>query len=363
MSGLLWDELYEEPDDAPVDFDRGKVDLTVDEPVVKPGPVVNRRKRQGLQLCNVYNPAKPPKWAQVILEPKLDGYRCIARVESGTATLWTSTQLPYGPNVRYLVEQLETAAKRYPACDNLVLDGEITHRTLPFKVMGGILRLTTPDPRAEGMLYTVWDVLSIEEFDAKTSDTLDVRKIDLRAKTAFYADLEPCRIFQADHMVGTWADVESCARTYVGAGFEGIVLKDGAGLYCYGGKAGTNWLKWKPKFDGNTVDTMLEGDFRIIGATEGRGKDKGRLGAIKIKGYLLPDGNIQPDPPDEGDVVDVNGAAGTGQALSAAGRTEMWAWHQAGTLVGRCVEVRYGEISPERTLRFPVFYRLREDKD
>ena len=60
------------------------IDAAIEETLAKKaGPVVNKRKRQGLQLCNVFNPVKPPKWGQVILEPKLDGYRCIARVENG----------------------------------------------------------------------------------------------------------------------------------------------------------------------------------------------------------------------------------------------------------------------------------------
>jgi ATP-dependent DNA ligase len=339
------------------------IDAAIEETLAKKaGPVVNKRKRQGLQLCNVFNPVKPPKWVQVILEPKLDGYRCIARVENGKATLLTSTQLPYGPNVRFIVEQREAAAAKYPGCDNIVLDGEITHKDLPFDVGGGILRLTKPDPRAEGMVYTVWDVLDVEDFDIQTSDTLEVRKIDLQAKMALLDEIEPRRVFKVDHVLGTLADVESAARGYVGEGFEGIVLKNAQGLYVYTGKAGTSWLKWKPTFDGDAVLNMKEGDFRITGGKPGRGKHQGRLGAIFIEGYLLEDGNIQPDPPDDGTpLVQVTGKAGTG--FNDAERIQFQAWQDAGTLAGRCVECRYQEISPEKSLRFPVFYRLREDKD
>lgn len=356
----LFDALYQEPEDetdGPVVVTGMVSDTDLQRLTqVKPGPVVTKRKRQGLQLCNVFNPAKPPKWAQVVLEPKVDGYRCLARVENGKASLLTSTQMPFGPNVRVIVEQLERAAAQDEVCDNFVLDGEIVHETLPFDIAGGVLRLQTPDDRAEGMRFIVWDLLALDDFDHKMSDPLLERKANLQEVCRLFGEVSPPvdRIVRIDHLVGTIAQVDSVAQMYLEQGYEGIVLKDADGYYCYGGKAGTNWLKWKP---------FREGDFRITGAVEGRGKHVGRLGAIKVHGYLLMDGNIQPDFTEGECVAEITGEAGTGQALNDKGREQMWAWHQAGTLVGRCAEIRYQDISSENSLRFPRLFRLRPDKD
>ena len=72
MSPFLWDEL--EPGEQVVEI------ITVQ------GPVVVRRKREGIQLCKVYDPKKPPKFREVYLEPKLDGIRGIVVVKIGRAS-------------------------------------------------------------------------------------------------------------------------------------------------------------------------------------------------------------------------------------------------------------------------------------
>ena len=89
----------------------------------KPAPVINKRKREGIQLCKVYDPAKPPKWRRAIFERKLDCYRCLARIKDGKAELITSTGLPHW-NVGHIARELENAALLSKRLDNIVLDGE-----------------------------------------------------------------------------------------------------------------------------------------------------------------------------------------------------------------------------------------------
>ena len=331
MSEYLWDPI--EPE---VVGEGGPVCELIEEDLTarKPGPVVIKRKREGIALCKVYDPEKPPKWKHVIFEPKFDGYRCIAVVRDGKATLLTSTGLPHW-NVRYIQRQLEATAAATISGDNIALDGEIVHDTLPFDVAGGILRKHEDDPRAEGFVLHVWDWIPLVEFDAKIgSMPLTERKSRLHETVNLIWEFGSY-ISLVQYQRGTLDKLDSLSRQYViEDGQEGIILKDADAPYNFGGKKGNCWLKWKPKYEGEAVKDMKEGDFRITGIKPGRGKHFGRVGAIYITGFLLEDGNISPDCPDpNGENNTVTGRAGTG--LDDAQREQFQKWFDEGTLVGR----------------------------
>ena len=328
---------------------------------IKAGPVVNRRKREGLQLCNVFNPAKPPKWKLAIFEPKFNGYRCSARIKDGKVQTLTSTQLPHW-NTIYLIEDLEMAAAESSICNNIVIDGEITHKSLSFDEAGGILRTHEDDPRNEGFVMHTWDIFPVEEWDAKTcSKTLIERKKDLTAvmnKIKMVSD----RFQEVEYRVGPISEIETHAREFVVEwGEEGIVAKDADG-YCDFRKSSL-WLKWKPKFEQGSVETTYEGDFKITGIKPGRGKASGMVGSILIEGYLCDDGNISPDR-DSNSVLGgrlVTGRAGTG--LDDPTRAALMTQFNEGKLIGSTVEIKYTLITPKNRVYFPVFYRMRPDKD
>lgn len=326
----------------------------------KPAPVVVKRKREGIQLCKVYDPAKPPKWKSAVYEAKFDGYRCLAHVKDGKAELLTSTGLPHY-NVRFIQEHLEVAAAAHGFCDNVVYDGEIIHESLDFDTAGGILRKHEDDPRASGFVFMAWDFIAKNEFDARIcTKPLEERKEELEVAIGVIHDANGpiWRVVRVPYFEGAVSEIKEYARQFViEDGEEGIVAKDKFGLYEY--KKSSTWLKWKPEFSGEEIANMKEGDFYITGIKAGRGKHTGRVGAIYISGYLMSDGNISPTQ-DEPDARMVIGKAGTG--FSDAQRIDLQARFDAGTLIGTPVEVHYQELSSKGKVRFPVFYRLREDK-
>ena len=333
--------------------------------VVKPGPVVVRRQREGIQLCKVYDPEKPPKgWTWVYFEPKEDGYRCPAHIKDGKAELLTSTGLPHW-NVRFIQAQLEAAAALYESCNDIVLDGEITHVTLDFNTAGGLLRKHEDDPRAEGFIFTVWDVIPKAEFDAKTCrDPLSRRKVNLKHIVTLIQNVNgpDCKIKENPYEEGTLENIVDYARVQViEKGKEGIVAKRADGLYEYR-KSGV-WLKWKPEFTGDFIADMKDGDFKIEGAYEGRGKCAGMLGGLIVSGYLCDDGNIAPDRDASSELGGqfINSEAGTG--FDNKERIALWAEFHAGTLVGKIVEIKHKGVTEKNSLKFPVFHRMRPDKE
>ena len=329
--------------------------------ISKPGPVVNKRKCEGLMLCNVFKPEKPPKWDSVIFEQKFDGYRCIAIIRDGVASLLTSTGIPHW-NTRFIKNQLEAAAVMDSRCNNVVLDGEIVHDTLDFDTAGGILRKHEDDSRADGFVLHAWDWIPLEHWDLRTAPyLLSARKACLDEAVNLFK-VFGSHVVAVKYYLQDLSTVEDYAREFViEDGMEGIIIKKADAPYSWAGKAGTTWLKWKPKFEVDCTKEMKEGDFRITGIKHGRGKHQGRVGSIHIRGYLQEDGNISPDPEPGGLNKEMNGKAGTGP--SDAERIEFMTWFNEGTLVGRCVECHYQELSSKGKVRFPVYYRLRPDKD
>jgi ATP-dependent DNA ligase len=348
---------------AVLELNADEIDEHIEETLAKKaGPVVNKRKREGIQLCKVYDPAKPPKWEEAYFEPKRNGYRCIARVKEGKAELLTSTGLPHW-NVDHIKADLEKAAAVCPVvCDDIMLDGEVMHDSLDFDTAGGILRKHEPDERALGFYYHTWDMMSVEDFDRKQCAlVLEERKklltnVVLLVKDAGgkYVTLNPC-------FRGKLREIVEHAKHFViDLGEEGIVSKDVKGLYQFR-KSGV-WLKWKPKFlEDGLIQDMHDGDLRVTGAKEGRGKNAGMLGRLELEGYLLSDGNISPDPPDDEPAVKVTAGCGTGP--TDAERIQMWKWFHEGTLVGRVVEVKFENVTKDMSLHHPVYFRFRPDKD
>lgn len=308
-------------------------------------PVVNKRKREGIQLCKVYEPGKL-KFKHFFLEPKFDGIRGILSVRDGKAEALTSTGLPVY-NVGHILQAFEQAARNYGSIDNRVFDGEFLNPEIGFNETSGITRKFDAHPAAEGINFYVWDQMTVQQFDDKLCpDRLSHRKGSL---IGFATLINSPNVKEVVYKLGMTAeDIEAASIEYIAAGYEGVIIKDADGLYEFR-KSGT-WLKYKPYF---------EGDLVVTGAFEGRGKHAGRLGAVQCIGYLLEDKNIAPERLTASD-REIRTEVGTG--FDDAQREALWQRHKDGTLIGTIIEVQYQELTPDDSLRFPSFYRVRDDK-
>jgi ATP-dependent DNA ligase len=324
--------------------------------IVKSAPVVVKRKREGIQLCKVYQPGKKANPKKFLMEPKFDGIRGIVIVRDGFVEALTSTGLPVY-NVDHIKNMLFIASRQNPELiNNRVLDGEFLNPEIGFDATSGLSRKFSHDPAALEINFYVWDRLSVSQFDEKVcNEPIWHRKESL---AEIISAIGQSQIINVEYAIGeSHEDIVEAARGYKAEGNEGIVIKDYDGLYEF--RKSKAWLKWKPDFQEDGLKEMKEGDFMITGLKPGRGKHAGRAGALFIEGYLQEDGNISPDPEDGGQKI--TGKVGTGP--SDQERIQFQKWYEEGTLNGRVVEVRYQELSKDGSVRFPVFYRLREDKD
>lgn len=121
------------------------------------------------------------------------------------------------------------------------------------------------------------------------------------------------------------------ARKYIERGNEGIMVKHPLSKYEY--KRSKMWMKFKNK---NTED------LKVISLVEGEKgtKYEGQLGAV---------------------LVDFHGVqVSVGSGFTDAQRKEFW--NNKDRLLDKIIEVSYMEITKDKSMRHPVFERLRDDR-
>jgi len=129
--------------------------------------------------------------------------------------------------------------------------------------------------------------------------------------------------------VGNEADLYLTTKKYINQVFEGSILKNPDGHYVC--DRSNDW---------HTVKEFYTSDYEIVSSYEGSGRNEGRLGGFE---------------------VDVNGVrVGVGGGYSDTQRDKFWL--NRSKMVGKIIEVKYQAITPDGSLRFPVFIRLRDDK-
>lgn len=300
--------------------------------------VLNKDLRAGVQLSTLkkvfpglvspfevalalpYDPAKHDLSSGTwYAEPKLDGIRMA--VLRGKAYTRNGKELS---SVQHLVDALPRRASKF------VLDGEVMGAGL-FDETSGTARRKTE--KASGLTFQVFDIVRLDEWDAKSTRPLRERKHDL---TMLHSWIQECNA--SAQLMGCVpfceADLSNIQELHTlnkRNGFEGTMLKNAEAPYRF--KRSADLLKLK---DFDTVD------LRIVECFEGKGKHKGRLGGFVVK-----------------DEHGIQTRVGSG--FTDVQRQQLWLQDDA--LIGRVVEVQYQNKTPDGVLRFPVFVRFRPDKD
>ncbi len=272
-----------------------------------------------------------------LLEPKLDGVRCLTVInyEARTVVQYTRNGKVlenFSHITEGLLANIDDIGRSY------VLDGEIVSNSFQ-SLMKQVHR--KDDVQAGDARLMLFDILPLGEFKKGKSILGQKRRSALLKsfKAAFdkcgNIDIIPQKEVDLDSYVGE-LEFKQFNKDAIEAGFEGIMIKVPDAVYeC---KRSTSWLKQKP---------FIEVSLTVIGTEEGTGKNEGRLGAIICEGE------------DDGKAISVN----VGSGFTDDQRTEFWMGKE--DLVGQIVEIRADAATlsqdSEQTwsLRFPRFLRFR----
>jgi DNA ligase-1 len=272
-------------------------------------------------LAETYEPERhtPERLGPVFVGPKLDGLRVI--VVKG---------IPYSRNGRVLENVLPIVEelRRVLRVEDWVFDGELLDPGKTFEETVGNARR---GGSGDTLVYNVFDMVTAPEWEAHDTRALLERKFDL---FQLHKDLPAdgrVRVLHeqlVDHP--TPEVLDRIMRAFIAAGHEGAMVKRDVP---YRFKRTEDVLKMK------LFETV---DATITGVEEGRGKHRGRMGALLIR---LPNGND----------------SRVGSGFSDAEREEVWAARSS--YQGRTVEVQYQNMTAHGKVRFPTFVRFRPDKD
>ena len=265
----------------------------------------------------------------VYVEPKLDGIRCFAIVENGVAQLFARSGK--------LISNFDSTIG--------VALGELGDGCYDGELMGedfvALMRQAYRKDNAEidDAYLTLFDYLSLEEWksgdvDHTTKERYTVLKrkvgsLNLRELVTNPGEPLYLNVVERHEVPANLEDIMTLHHTFVQDGYEGAMVKTIDAPYRFG-----------RSYDVMKVKEFHDVDLPIIGLEEGTGRHAGRLGAVKI---------------------DFNGViVKVGSGFSDEQREQVW--NDQPGFMGRIIEVRYQEVTPDGSLRFPTFVCFRNDR-
>lgn len=298
-------------------------------------------KEYPVMLCSGYeqkliDKVKFPAYVQL----KMDGMRFNAIVREGKVEFRSRN----GKEI-HLLGNLEKEFAALAGDVDCVFDGELMvmdpdgYQFLDRQTGNGILNKankgTISGSEAAMVHATVWDVIPYMYFvDGHCPTPYSTRFSSVKNLIEGQSSKDKKIWLVTSEMVNTIDEAHEIFNKYLSKGLEGIILKDGSGVW------EDKRAKHQIKFKGE-----LECDLKIVAVEQGTGKYEGMLGAIVCESS---DG-----------VVKVN----VGSGFNDAHRKTFTEKDLLGKIVAVKYNARIKNKLGEESLFLPIFVEIREDKD
>ena len=284
---------------------------------VEVGTTVTAGSTVPIQLANKLEIAKVSKYkvSNWYASPKLDGIRAIYY----NGKFYSRKEKPFAG-----FEHVEKELKLLCAKHNLTLiDGELYSDTIPFgEIQGAVMqKVNIDESRKEAIYFNVFACVGKNITD--TSSMIDV----LNLFEGKYIRIVPYTLISNDRSI-----IEAKAKEYVKQGYEGIMLR--STTQSFDSKRSNMLLKFK---------FFKEHDFTVTKLIEGKGKYVGMLGKVVVTGVI------------KGKTI----VSEVGSGFTDEQRHLFW---DSNDLIGKTIEVKYQEVTPKNSLRFPTFLKTKEDR-
>jgi DNA ligase-1 len=276
-------------------------------------------KRNNIMLAIPYDAEKLERWPRPILaQPKLDGFRCRAEVDSlGAVRLFTSEG-----NLISTVPHIVNALTHYPG---VKFDGELYRHGLKWEAISSYVKRGEVKVGCEEIEYHIFDLL--EEGLDQQARMSKLLSLSLTSPHLKVVDTYPCMTMEeVDHLLGKFTSL----------GYEGIIMRNRYGKYeC---KRSNALMKLKPR----KTDY-----YRIVGSSEEidiYGVPKGSLGSLQVVGQ-------------NGEHFSV----GSGNLLTRDGRDSLWKHREL--LPGKWARIKYQCLTEREVPRHPVVCEIVSEQE
>lgn len=277
-----------------------------------------------VSLAQKFDEKRVLKWNSMIVERKLDGIRCFCIVRNGGVVMYARSGKP-------ITNFIDSIGPSLISMGDGCYDGELMGDDFVALMRQAYRK---GDVETDKTFLALFDFCSLEEWDSKDSTTSYVDRLstlydristlDEGDNSVSYVEKETLSVAEDSDLVKVLHD------KFVSEGFEGAMIKNPLAPY-----------QFKRSFDIMKLKAFFDVDLKVDGLIEGRGKHVGTLGAFVVYYHGV---KVQ-----------------VGSGLSDEIRSEVW--DNKENYIGRTIEIRYQEITPDGSLRFPTFVCFRNDRD
>lgn len=210
--------------------------------------------------------------------------------------------------------------------DGFVLDGEFYYESM-FQTQSILFKKDTLTDKK--CFFYIFDIIPLKSWNRKkcVMNYLTRKKVLNRIVKPEYSKygFKLLEYFK----IATKKDLDKFFHRALSKGYEGLVLKKGDSVYEF--KRSPIWLKLK---------RLRSSEYKCIGVERGTGRNKDKLGAI---------------------IIDYNGKkVGVGSGFTDKQRE--YYWKNKDKIIGKKVEVAFYDETNKKSLRFPRFIKVRDDK-
>ena len=191
-----------------------------------------------------------------IVQRKFDGVRCLAVLNSDGSVKLLSRKGKEYPHLQHIKADVWENNDN----TNIVLDGELYSDTLTFQQLVGLVKRVTLKPGNDQQMYEVslrvYDCVDLNNEADFTDRYQTITNITNGAK--YLSLVENVRVDNED-------EIHAAQARFVEEGYEGAMVRNLTGAYAIG-KRSANLQK---------VKTFLDGEYPIVGFTQGTGGETG----------------------------------------------------------------------------------------
>jgi DNA ligase-1 len=204
------------------------------------------------------------------VQPKLDGLRCIIYRDSMTGEIRRQSRTgTYFDTMTHIAQSLTPFFQKYPS---VVLDGELYTPDIPFEELAGLIKkkkFTEQDfVRLSAIKYHIYDIVDEKSMYQKRYSDIKKMFAQLAASSASSPhELPPYICLVETIEAKTDAEFRAEFSRFIEEGYEGIMLRNKGGMYRCNYRS----------HDLQKYKEFEEDEFRIIGFTQGDGRDKGTV--------------------------------------------------------------------------------------
>lgn len=204
------------------------------------------------------------------VQPKLDGLRCVIYRDPATGEIRRQSRTgTYFDTMTHIAQSLAPLFAIYP---NVILDGELYTTEIPFEELAGLIKTKKLSPQDHDNLcaieYHIYDI--IDETAPYHARHNSIKKMfaHVAASTASSPHTLPRYIrLVPTTEAKTPTEFKTEFGRFIEEGYEGIMLRNKMGMYRCNYRS----------HDLQKYKEFMEEEFKIVGFTQGDGRDKGTV--------------------------------------------------------------------------------------